>query len=338
MNAHLGIVVLAAGDGTRMRSATNKMLHPICGRPLVRLVLDVADNLNAAHTAVVLSPTTLESVRDAMGERYMYAVQAARLGTGHAVQQALPLMQGRTAQVVVLYGDTPLLRAETVAALCQLQREAGASLAMISFYADPPTGYGRVLRNKVGAVTGVVEERNATIEQRAITEVNSGVYCFDADWLWTNVDKLARDPIKGEYYLTDLVELAVVQRGTGAVAAMLVDDSRQMLGINDRVQLAEATAILRERLLTELMRSGVTVTDPASTYVDVGVQVGRDTTLLPGTLLQGSTVVGERCVVGPHAQLRNAKVEDGANVRFALVENTTVHAGETIGPFVHKIS
>ena len=338
MNTSLAIVVLAAGEGTRMRSSLNKVLHPICGRPLVRLVLDVADALHATHTTVVLSPITLEAVRNAMGERYIYAVQGQQLGTGHAVQQALPLMQGRTAQVVILYGDTPLLRAETVAALCELQRETSAPLAMISFQANPPTGYGRVVRNETGAVMRVVEERNATPDQRLITEVNSGVYCFDADWLWTHVGKLACDPIKGEYYLTDLVEMAVDQRGTGAVAAMLVDDPREVLGINDRAQLAQASTILRERLLTDLMRSGVTVVDPSNTYVDVGVKVGRDTTLLPGTLLQGNTVVGERCVVGPHTQLRNARIEDGASVRFALVEDTTVCAGETIGPFVHKIS
>jgi bifunctional UDP-N-acetylglucosamine pyrophosphorylase/glucosamine-1-phosphate N-acetyltransferase len=335
MTSDLAIALLAAGKGTRMRSALPKVLHPLCGRPLLRLALDVADALEPALTAVVVNPEILARVRAAMGPGYSYCVQEELLGTGHALRQAQPLLEGKSQRVLVLYGDVPLLRAESVRALVEAQRASGAPVALLSFHTPNPTGYGRVLRDAAGQLRELVEERDATPEQRAVTECNSGIYCFDAAWLWANIGRIQINPAKGEYYLTDTVALAVAERGRGAAIALPADDPNVALGINDRAQLAEAEAVLRARLLRELMLSGVTVSDPASTYVDVGVRVGADTTLLPGTLLRGETSVGARCIIGPHAQLRNALVGDEAHVAFSLVENATVEAGSRVGPFAY---
>jgi bifunctional UDP-N-acetylglucosamine pyrophosphorylase/glucosamine-1-phosphate N-acetyltransferase len=335
MTPDLAIVVLAAGKGTRMRSALPKVLHPLCGRPLVRLALDVADALDPAITALVVNPEILARVSAAMGPGYAYCVQEELLGTGHALQQARPLLEGESRRVLVLYGDVPLLRPEPVRALVEAQRSSGALVALLSFHTPTPTGYGRVLRDEQGRLSALVEERDATPEQRAVTECNSGIYCFDAAWLWQNIGRIELNAVKGEYYLTDMVALAVAEGGPGAAMALPVDDMTVALGINDRAQLAEAEAALRARLLRELMLSGVTISDPSSTYVDVGVRVGPDTTLLPGTLLRGETTVGARCIIGPHAQLRNALVGDEAQIAFSLVENTTVAEGARVGPFAY---
>jgi bifunctional UDP-N-acetylglucosamine pyrophosphorylase/glucosamine-1-phosphate N-acetyltransferase len=334
-NPRLGILVLAAGEGTRMRSSLPKVLHPICGRPLLGHVLAVADALDAATSAVVLAPDTIGQVRAQLGPRYQYAVQAERLGTGHAVLQARHLLLEASDDVLVLYGDTPLLRAGTARAVVAARRERGALLSLLSFHAHPPTGYGRVVRDTDGEVIELIEERSATPAQRAITEGNSGIMCFDGAWLWEAIGRVQRNPVKGEYYLTDLVAMAVAERGPGAAVAIAADDEREAWGVNDRAQLAEAAMVLRARILGDLMRAGVTVADPAATYVDVGVSVGVDTTLLPGTLLKGATHVGGGCTIGPHTTIADSTIGDRARVRYALVERAAVPDDADIGPFVH---
>jgi bifunctional UDP-N-acetylglucosamine pyrophosphorylase/glucosamine-1-phosphate N-acetyltransferase len=334
-NSRLGIVVLAAGEGTRMRSSLPKVLHPICGRPLLGHVLAVADALAVAAAVVVLAAETIDLVRAQFGDRYGHTVQAEPLGTGHAVLQARSLLLNRSDDVLVLYGDTPLLRAETARSVVEARRASGALLSLLSFHAHSPTGYGRVLRDAAGQVIELIEERNATPEQRAITEGNSGVMCFDAAWLWETVGRIQRNPVKGEYYLTDLVAMAVAEGGPGAALAIPAADEREAWGVNDRVQLAQAGAALHERLLETLMRAGVTVVDPAATYVDVGVTVGAETVLLPGTLLQGTTRVGAGCAIGPHVTIRDSAIGDRAQIRHAVVERATVPADAVVGPFVH---
>jgi bifunctional UDP-N-acetylglucosamine pyrophosphorylase/glucosamine-1-phosphate N-acetyltransferase len=331
----LGTVVLAAGEGTRMRSSLPKVLHPICGRPLLGHVLAVADALEAGVTIVVLAERTIDQVRAQFGGRYGYTVQSERLGTGHAVLQARSLLVNQSDDVLVLFGDTPLLRPQTARMVVEARRASGAQLSLLSFHAHPPTGYGRVLRDAAGHVIELVEERNATPEQRAITEGNSGIMCFDAAWLWDAIERIQRNPVKGEYYLTDLVAMAVAERGPGAALAVPAADEREAWGVNDLAQLAQAGAALRERILDELMRSGVTVIDPAATYVDVGVTVGPETVLLPGTLLEGATRVGAGCAIGPQATIRESTIGDRAQVRHAVVERATVPDGAVVGPFVH---
>jgi bifunctional UDP-N-acetylglucosamine pyrophosphorylase/glucosamine-1-phosphate N-acetyltransferase len=338
----LGIVVLAAGKGTRMRSALPKVLHPLCGRAMLGHVLALAGELSPTYTVVVLAPDTVEQVRAHFGDdgenrRYAYAVQTEQLGTGHAVLAARAVLPGRSDDVLVLYGDTPLLRAETARAVVELRRNSGALVGILSLHAEPPSGYGRIVRDVAGQVVAIVEERNATPEQFVLTEGNSGVMCFDAGWLWEALERIALNPVKGEYYLTDLAAMAVVERGRGAAVALAAADAREAWGINDRAQLAEAEAVLRERILAVLMRSGVTVADPKATYVDVGVTVGRDTMLLPGTLLRGATRIGQGCQIGPHTTIDESTVGDGARVRYALVERAEVAPGAEIGPFQYVV-
>lgn len=336
-NLQLGIVVLAAGEGTRMRSALPKVLHAICGRPLLGHVLAVADALDAARTVVVLAPDTLDQVRASLGERYAYAVQERRLGTGHAVLQARPLLHNTTDDVLVLYGDTPLLRPNTAQEVVNFRRASGALVSILSFHAHPPTGYGRVLRDAAGRVIELIEERNATPAQRAITEGNSGIMCFEATWLWDAVGRIPLNPVKGEYYLTDLVAMAVAERGPGAAVALPAGDEREAWGINDRGQLAEAEAVLRRWIIDSLMRGGVRVTDPATTYVDVDVTVGEDTLLLPGTMLRGATRVATGCEIGPYTTIVDATIGSGARVRYALVERADIPSSAVIGPFAHIV-
>ncbi len=335
--SELGIVVIAAGKGTRMRSELPKELHPLCGRPMIGHVLAVADALNATYTVGVLSPAKLGPVRDRFGDRYIYVVQHEQMGTGHAVLQARPALPRASDDVLVLYGDTPLLRPETARAVVDLRRSSGALVGIMSMHAAPPSGYGRIVRDADGRVIGIVEERNATPEQFALTECNSGVMCFDAAWLWEALERIPRNPLKGEYYLTDLAEMAVAERGPGAAVALPAADAREAWGINDRAQLAQADAALRERILNALMLAGVTIVDPATTYVDIGVTVGPDTTLWPGTLLRGATSVGPNCAIGPHTTIADATVGAGAQVRYAVVERAAIQAGAQVGPFEHII-
>ncbi|GIV99663.1 bifunctional N-acetylglucosamine-1-phosphate uridyltransferase/glucosamine-1-phosphate acetyltransferase [Roseiflexus sp.] len=331
----LGVVVLAAGEGTRMRSALPKVLHPLCGRPLIGHILAAVDALQPAIGTIVLASDALDTVRARFGDTYRYVVQSERLGTGHATLQARSIMVNQCDDALVLVGDAPLIRSATLQRLVALRREQNALVALLSFTADPPTGYGRVIRDAEGNVTAIVEERDATDTQRAVTEVNSGILCFDAAWMWPALDRIQCSPVKGEYYLTDLVALAIADHGIGAVQALHADDPSETLGVNDRVQLAQAEHVLRLRLLDALMRSGVTVVDPAATYVDVDVVVGQDTTLLPGTMLRGATRVGARCTIGPHTSLIDTIVADDAHVRYTLAEGVVIPAHAVIGPFAH---
>lgn len=329
--------MIAAGKGTRMRSALPKELHPLCGRPMLGHVLALADALAAAYTVVVLSDEKLGPAREQFGSRYAYAVQHDQLGTGHAVLQARPVLPSAADDVLVLYGDTPLLRPATARAAVDLRRQSGALVAILSMHVPPPSGYGRIVRDAAGQVVAIAEERNATPAQFALTECNSGVMCFAAEWLWDALGRIPRNSLKGEYYLTDLAEIAVAERGVGAAAALPIDDAAEAQGINDQAQLAQASAVLRQRILADLMQSGVTVIDPATTYVDVGVSVGRDTTLWPGTLLRGATSVGVGCQIGPHTTIIDSIIGNNVCVRHALIEQASLADGAEAGPFVHIV-
>jgi len=337
----LGIVVIAAGKGTRMRSALPKELHALCGRSMIGHVLALAETLDPVYTVVVLSPEKLDPVRaheNARTERtYSYALQAEQLGTGHAVLQARPELPNPSDDVLVLYGDTPLLRPETARAVVDLRRASNALVGILSMHVQPPSGYGRIVRDTAGQVVAIVEERNATPEQFALTECNSGVMCFDAAWLWQALLRIPRNPIKGEYYLTDLAEMAVDERGPGAAVALPADDAREAWGINDRAQLAQAEAVMRERILDRLMRAGVSVIDPANTYVDADVTIGADSTLLPGAYLRGATNVGANCEIGPATMIVDSSIGPRARVRYALVERATIEPDAKIGPFAHIV-
>lgn len=331
----LGIAVLAAGEGTRMRSTLPKVLHAIAGKPLVEHVLALAEAAGADRTALVVAQDTLERLRTQLGEQYHYVVQAQRLGTGHAVQQAQPVLEGHVDRVLVLYGADPLMRPESVKRLLAALDAPGVVGAITTFRPQVPTGYGRILRDDASNVAGIVEERDASPAQRQINEVNQGVVVYDAAWLWQHLAQLQPSLVKGEYYLTDLVALAVTEHGPGAIATVELDDPDEALGVNDRIELAQAEQIMRQRVLRDLMKNGVTIVDPQQTYVDVGVEVGQDTILLPGTMLKGNTQIGANCVIGPNSVIEDSTVADQCLVKASFLEGATVEPSTDIGPLAH---
>ncbi len=327
----LSVVILAAGLGTRMKSALPKVLHPVAGRPMVLYGVEAARSLEAEAVVLVVGHGA-DQVRSVVGDGVLYAVQPEPLGTGHAVMQAEPLLRERRGTVLVYYADMPLLRAETLRQLVAAHRETGATLTLLTLVADDPMGFGRIVRDSAGRVLGIVEEAVATPEQKQIRELNCGVYAFRGDWLWDNVARLRRSP-KGEFFLTDLVEMAVAQGRR--VEAVATDDAEQMLGINDRTHLARAEAIARKRIAERLMLSGVTFQDPMSTYVDADVQVGADTVIFPNTHLLGKTRIGARCRIGPNTIVRDSTIGDDCKVEASVVEEAVLEDRVDIGPFAH---
>ena len=324
------VVVLAAGEGTRMRSARPKGLHRIAGRTLLGHVVHAVSALQPRRTLVVVGHAR-EQVTAALAEIDPSAtpvVQAEQRGTGHAVRLALEAAPDVDGTVLVLCGDTPLLRSETLTELVAAHR---GGTTMLTARLPDPTGYGRVLRDESGDVTGIVEQKDADDTQRAIDEVNAGVYAFDAAALRDALGRLSTDNAQGEEYLTDVVGL-MVAAGL-PVSAYVVDDAREAAGVNDRIQLAEAGAALRDRLVRELQRGGTTVVDPASTWVDSTVTCAADAVIEPFTILRGSTSVGAGAVVGPYSTLTDTTVADGARVVASTCVGAEVGPEASVGPY-----
>ncbi|NLJ55841.1 MAG: bifunctional UDP-N-acetylglucosamine diphosphorylase/glucosamine-1-phosphate N-acetyltransferase GlmU [Firmicutes bacterium] len=323
-------VILAAGEGTRMQSAGPKVMHPLCGRPLLWHVLEAARVLTKKQVLVTGRGAAL--LKDYFGDGYTYVEQAERLGTGHALQQVLPQLPAG-GDVLVLCGDTPLLDSEVLGALLADHRRQGAAATVLTAALGNPHGYGRVIRDERGRVQEIVEDRHLRAGQEKINEINTGCYCFAAQALHALLPRLPQNKVTGEYYLTDLLPL--LKEAGHRVAAFLTVDAQSALGINDRAQLAVAAARMRERINRRLMLAGVTMLDPETTYLDVDVAVGRDTVLYPHCIFEGQTVVGENCVLGPGLHLVNTAVENDVTCRQGLVIDSSLGAGANIGPYVH---
>ncbi|HEV8425734.1 MAG TPA: bifunctional UDP-N-acetylglucosamine diphosphorylase/glucosamine-1-phosphate N-acetyltransferase GlmU [Actinomycetes bacterium] len=331
MGQGLTVVVLAAGEGKRFRSALPKPLHPLAGRPLLWHVLAAAAPLKADRTVVVVG-NAADAVTAAVDGFDLgpvrFAVQPRQRGTGDALAAALPLLDA-AGDVLVLSGDTPLVSPALLEGLLDHHRSAAATATLLTCVLDDPDGYGRVLRDGAGAVAGVVEQRDATPAQRAIGEVNAGMYVFRRAVL-DRLAELRPDNDQGEYYLPDLVPLVLAG---GGVLAAHPGSEEEIRGVNDRVELAEAGAVLRRRLLERLMLAGVTVVDPASTYVDADVEVGQDTVLAPLTFLEAGTRVGSRCRLGPNVRLVGCMVGDDATVTQSVALQSTIGPRAVVGPF-----
>ncbi len=325
-------VVLAAGKGKRMVSALPKVLHRICGRPMIAYVLDTLAEAGIPSPIVVVGHEG-EQVRAVLGDRARYVLQAEPLGTGHAAMQALPALDGRTGTVLVLYGDVPFLRAETIEVLLAHHRAHGAAATVLTDLRDDPSGYGRVVRDTGGNVRRIVEDADASPEEREIREINAGTYAFDAQALREALPALRPANAQGEYYLTDAIG-ALLETGR-PIAAVVVGASVEGTGINSRRDLAAAESAMRTILLGELMDAGVTVIDPQTTVVHAGVRVGRDTILHPGASLEGATVIGEGCSIGPNARLVDAEVGDRVTIVASTVVGSAVAEGSRIGPYSH---
>jgi bifunctional UDP-N-acetylglucosamine pyrophosphorylase/glucosamine-1-phosphate N-acetyltransferase len=323
-------VLLAAGQGTRMKSDLPKVLHPLCGKPMLWHVLEALKSVTTEKSVVVVGHGA-EEVRKYVGDSAECVLQEPQLGTAHAALQAESLLRDKTDYVIVTYADMPLLRGETFKQLLETQRLNAGPLSLLTVIADDPRGFGRIVRKADGTVEAIVEEYVATPEQREIKELNVGAYCFKAEWLWDALHRIEKNPKKGEYYLTDIVELAV--RGNLPVQALVHDDFIETIGINTRIHLSEAEAALRTRINHEHMLNGVSIMNPACTYIEVGVKIGKDTTILPNTYLHGNTVIGEGNMIGPNTIIRNTTIGNACKILASVLEGAVLEDDVDIGPF-----
>lgn len=333
----LAVVILAAGQGTRMNSKAQKILHEVGGKPMVQHVFEAAVSIANLPPVLVVGPGEA-GVGALFGGKATYVVQPEQLGTGHATQMAQHPLNGRADQVLVTYGDMPLLRATTMQRLADEQRSTGAAVALLSVMGDPTSSFGRVIRDEKGTVAEIVEVAEARLRPNAeallaVRELNAGVYCFDGEWLWAHVDTLPlRQARNGqEYYLTDMIELAVSQGRD--VVALAVEDADECLGAGTREELVQVEKAFRHRANNHWLRNGVTLIDPDSIYIDQDVIIGKDTIIWPGTYLQGNTVIGQDCIVGPNTIIRQAQLGDSCIVEQAQIENATLAPGTHVRPF-----
>jgi bifunctional UDP-N-acetylglucosamine pyrophosphorylase / glucosamine-1-phosphate N-acetyltransferase len=329
-----GVIILAAGFGTRMKSKLPKVLHPLAGKALVEWPVETGQAVSQTPPVVVVGHGQ-EQVRALLKDRVVYAVQEEMLGTGHAVMQAAPLLRGTVERVVVLYSDMPLLQVTTLQHLLELYEEGcstgDVAVAMLTIHRDDPQGFGRIVRDEQGSVRAIVEEVDCTEEQLQIRELNPGIYCFNAQWLWENLPHLQVSS-KGEYFLTDMVGIAVSQ---GRQVVTMLAPVEDVYGINTRSHLAQAAKVMRRRILEAHMLAGVTVVDPESTYIDADVQIGQDTILYPGTMIEGKAVIGEDCRIGPNSRIVDSVIGDGCKIEYSVVEEAWMDTGSEIGPFGH---
>jgi len=325
----LAVVILTAGESTRMKSKVNKVLHPLAGRPMIEYVVAVGERLSAEKPVLVVGQNS-EEIQALVGDRALYVRQSEPLGTGHAVRQTEALLRDRAETVLVLYADNPLISRETLQAMVDHHSRTGAAVTLLTSCPPDPARYGRIVRGADGEVQAIVEWKEASPQIRAIREVNSGILCFQADFLWPSLSKL--QPKHGEYYLTDVVEMAVAQ---GRSVAVQQADPEEVLGINDRVELAQVEAILRRRINQQWMRAGVTILDPSTTYIDADVQLGQDTVIYPNTYLRETTRIGPDCRIGPNTLIRDSTLGARCEVRLSVVEGAVLEDDVDVGPFSH---
>jgi len=322
-------VLLAAGQGVRMKSDIPKVLHPVAGTAMILHALQAAIQASTEKPVVVIGHAA-EAVRLAVADQAECVLQEKQLGTGHAVQQAERSLAGRTDLILVTYADMPLLRVETLKKLVETQQNNPGPLSLLTVISDDPRGFGRILRTPDGSVQAIIEEAVATPDQLKIRELNVGAYCFSAEWLWQTLKQLRVSP-KGEYYLTDTVEVAV-QAGL-PVIPLVLEDLQETIGVNTRVQLAEAEAAMRSRINTMHMLAGVTMLDPDRTYIETDVTIGKDTRILPNTYLHSGTRIGERCEIGPNTTIHASRIGNGCKVLASVMDGALLEDDVDIGPF-----
>ncbi|WP_433944856.1 bifunctional UDP-N-acetylglucosamine diphosphorylase/glucosamine-1-phosphate N-acetyltransferase GlmU [Paenibacillus sp. SN-8-1] len=325
-------IVLAAGQGKRMKSKLYKVLHPVCGKPMVGHVLDTVKKVNCERSIVVVGHGA-EAVQSYLGTSAEYVLQAQQLGTGHAVKQAKELLGSEEGTTIVICGDTPLVTPETLEELMKLHQSKGAAATVLSAVMDNPKGYGRVIRREDGAVVQIVEQKDCTPEQDAVKEINTGTYCFDNAKLFAALEKVTNNNAQQEYYLTDVIGI-FVQEGE-VVSAYVTDDHAESIGVNDRVALSEAEGFMRQRIVKKHMLNGVTIIDPSSTYIGADVVIGSDTVIYPGTTISGNTIIGEQCVIGPSTEIADSNLQDGVTIKHSVLHQAEAGSGTTVGPFAY---
>ena len=325
-------VILAAGKGTRMCSKLPKVLHKVGDSTILSCVIDAAHEAGVEKT-VVVAGYGAEQVAQEVSSQGEVALQEEQLGTAHALLQAEPMLKNFSGQVLVLCGDTPLIEGETLRRLVQTHRSQNAAATVLTALVNNPEGYGRVVRDEQGLVQRIVEQKDASVDELLINEINTGFYCFDSAGLFDALRQISPANAQGEYYLTDIV--GVLRNAGCSVGAMSVDDPMEVAGINDRSQLAQADGYMRKKILEKLMKNGVTIIDPASAYVSRKSKVGRDTVIYPFTIIEGSTVVGEDCELGPGSRLVNATVGNQVSVQYSIVLDSTISDNCKVGPYAY---
>lgn len=325
-------IILAAGKGTRMKSKLYKVLHPVSGKPMVEHIINRVSETNPDQIITIVGHGA-DQVKEQLGERSEYALQAEQLGTGHAVLQAASYLEGKEGTTLVISGDTPLLTTETLNNLFEYHQGKNASATILTAQADDPTGYGRIIRDHIGIVEKIVEQKDTTPEEALVQEINTGTYCFDNRALFDALSKVGTDNAQGEYYLTDIIEILKEEGNT--VAAYQTDDFDESMGVNDRIALAKANELMRQRINKMHMVNGVSFVDPATTYIDAGVVIGADTIIEAGVQLQGNTVIGNDCFIGAHSRIVDSTIEDHVVVENSVIESSLVKRHADVGPFAH---
>lgn len=325
-------VILAAGKGKRMKSKKHKVLLPVCGKPMIDHILDQLSQMEISKTVIVIGHKA-ESIQAHLGDRALFVKQQEQLGTGHAVLQAKPILKNEEGITLVLTGDTPLFTKETLMKLVEKHRRTGSAATVLTARLEDPTGYGRVVRHADGRVDRIVEHKDATEEERAIHEINTGIFCFDNQKLFSALALVNNDNAQGEYYLPDVI--SILREQGEPISAEVISDSNEAMGINDRIQLAEAEAIMRGRILREHMKNGVSIMDPTNTYIERDVTIGPDTVIEPGTFLRGKTQIGEGCHIGPQADLTDVVVADHAKIKYAVIDSSQIEKNATVGPYAY---
>ncbi|QUW20683.1 bifunctional UDP-N-acetylglucosamine diphosphorylase/glucosamine-1-phosphate N-acetyltransferase GlmU [Sporosarcina sp. Marseille-Q4063] len=325
-------IVLAAGQGTRMKSDLYKVLHPVCGKPMVAHVIDNIKKLEAKRIVTIVGHGA-EQVEQTLGAKSEYVLQEEQLGTAHAVGQAEGALGNLEGTTIVVCGDTPLIRSETMDALIAHHNESGAKATILTANADDPTGYGRIVRGEDGQVLRNVEHKDATEEELVVTEINTGTYCFDNKSLFETLKKVTNDNAQGEYYLPDVI--GILQAEGARVSAHVTNDFSETLGVNDRVVLSQAESVMRNRLAEMHMRNGVTIINPENTYISADAEIGRDTILQPGTMIEGATKIGEGCTIGPNSQIVNSVIGNETTIHSSVIEESSIGSNTAVGPFAH---
>ncbi|NLJ86151.1 MAG: bifunctional UDP-N-acetylglucosamine diphosphorylase/glucosamine-1-phosphate N-acetyltransferase GlmU [Firmicutes bacterium] len=325
---NIAAVVLAAGKGTRMKSALPKMLHPVCGRPMVTQVVGILQEAGIHRIIVVVGPN---EVADRLGDQIEFVTQAEPLGTGHAVLQAEEALKGHNGPVVVVHGDTPLYLPDTIKELVRYHQAAGATGTVLTVDVEDPTGYGRIIRDRDGSFVKIVEQKDATDEEAKTKEINSGTYVFAREPLFAALHQIKPQNVQKEYYLTDV--LAILRRERHKVDIYKHGDAEEALGINNRAQLAVAEGILRDRIRKAWMLAGVTMLDPNTVYIDAEAKLAEDVVILPFTFIEGNSRIAKGSVIGPFARLKDAHLGENVTVTQATVMASSIGAGAVVGPY-----
>ena len=325
-------VILAAGKGTRMQSKLYKVLHKVCDRTMVELVLDSLSDLEMKEVITVVGHGA-ERVKEVLGDRTKFVLQAEQLGTAHAVKVAKDELKDKEGTTIVMYGDTPLIRPETINSMLDHHENTNAKATVLTAIADDPFAYGRIIRDVNGKLVKIVEEKDATEQEKKIKEINSGIYCFDNKLLFEMLEKVKNDNNQGEYYLPDV--LALIREQKEIIETYLCDDFDETFGVNDRVALAYAESVMRNRINTKHMLAVVTLVDATNTYIAPNAIIGRDTTIYPNVTIKSNTVIGEDCQIKPNSYLENAKIGNGVKVLSSTISDSKIGDFTSVGPYAH---